>query len=136
MKLVIDANIVISAALNFEGTTRELIFFEDIELFAPDFLLSELEKHRLSLIEKSKVSERDFDLTVSIILSKIKLISYSEFNSFLEKAKEIFQDLNDEEYFALSLSLNIPIWSDDKDLKEQNVVKVISTKELIEILGI
>ena len=136
MKLVIDANIVISAALNFEGTTRELIFFEDIELFAPDFLLSELEKHRLSLIEKSKVSERDFDLTVSIILSKIKLISYSEFNSFLEKAREICLDLNDEEYFALSLSLNIPIWSDDKDLKKQNVVKVISTKELIEILGI
>ena len=135
MKLVIDANIVISAALNIEGKTREIIFLENIELLAPDFLLSELNEHKLELIEKSVVSEEELNLAIYTILSKVRLIYYSEFNSFLEKAKKICPDPDDEEYFALSLSLDIPIWSNDKDLKEQNVVKVISTKELIEMLG-
>jgi len=33
-------------------------------------------------------------------------------------------------YFALALKMKCPIWSNDKRLKEQKTIKIISTDEL------
>lgn len=42
MKLVIDANIVISALISFGGNTRKLIFLTNFSLVAPRYLLKEV----------------------------------------------------------------------------------------------
>ncbi|MGC9200887.1 MAG: PIN domain-containing protein [Candidatus Aenigmatarchaeota archaeon] len=44
-------------------------------------------------------------------------------------------DVNDIQYFSLALKMNVPIWSNDKKLKQQSKVKVFSTKDLIEFLS-
>ena len=44
----------------------------------------------------------------------------------------ISPDADDTAYIALALHLNCPIWSNDKKLKKQDKVKVITTKELLE----
>lgn len=133
MKLIIDTNIVISAFISPEGKTRNLLLLGGLDLFAPEFILKELKKHKEEIREKSKLSEEEFNIAIALIFSKIKLIPFEELRSFLEKAKEICPNPNDKEYFALALSKNIPIWSDDRALKEkQDVVKVYSATELIE----
>ena len=133
MELVIDANIVISALISKEGKTRELIFLKEFTLFAPEFLFEEIKKYKKLIIEKSKLDEESIDLALSLIFSKIKLIPLSEFEESLTKAKDICPDPNDEEYFALALSKNIPIWSNDKKLKEQDKIKICNTSELLEM---
>ena len=45
MKLVIDANRVIAALIK-QSTTRELLLDMAFEFIAPDFLKTELERHR------------------------------------------------------------------------------------------
>lgn len=50
------------------------------------------------------------------------------------KACKISPDLDDAVYFALAIKLNCPIWSNDKRLKQQNIVKVYSTHELARLL--
>ncbi len=56
--------------------------------------------------------------------------AYFEFRNYLIKIKKFCPDPGDEEYFALYLSKNIPIWSNDKNLKKQNIIEVTSTKKL------
>jgi len=71
---------------------------------------------------------------MGIIEKRIKLIPNEEIEQFIDEAMNICPDENDIQYFALALKLNIPIWSNDKKLKEQNKVKVYSTEELKELL--
>jgi len=134
MELIIDANVVISALISFDGKSRDLIFLKNFSLFAPEYLMEEIEKHKELIIEKSNLDVESFELAKSLIFSKINLIPFSEFKSFLNKAKKICPDPNDEEYFALALLKNIPIWSDDKALKKQSEIEIFSTTELINLL--
>lgn len=51
---------------------------------------------------------------------------------FLKEALEFSPDKDDSPFLALCLGKGIPLWSNDKPLKEkQSVVKVLSTSELL-----
>jgi len=69
---------------------------------------------------------------------KLTLVSL-EFilEEFKEHKSEIMEKsgLDENEYLALELKLNCPIWSEDKRLKKQTLVKIINTIELIRELG-
>jgi len=65
--------------------------------------------------------------------SNINIISKNYFSSFLQKAEIISPDPDDCAYFALALKLKCGIWSNDKDLKNQNIVNIYSTKDLLNI---
>lgn len=137
MDLIIDAkNIVMSALISMNGKTRDLIFLSNLSLFAPEYLMEEIEKHKTEIIKKSDLDGESFEIAKSLILSKIKLIPFSEFESSINKAKAVCPDPNDTEYFALALSKNIPIWSDDKALKQQSGIKIYSTSELLKEFNI
>ncbi|MBN2517441.1 MAG: hypothetical protein JXB14_01210 [Candidatus Altiarchaeota archaeon] len=66
-------------------------------------------------------------------VAEIMVIATPELDLFMEKARNLSPDPNDSEYFALALKLGCPIWSNDKALKKQDVVRVYSTKELSEL---
>ncbi len=134
MELVIDANIVISALISMSGKTRDLIFLGNFSFFSPEYLMGEIEKYRGEVIKKSELDEDSFKFAAALLFSKIKLIPFSEFEKFIPEAKEVCPDPNDVEYIALALSKNISIWSDDKALKKQSEVKILSTTELIHSL--
>jgi len=86
------------------------------------------------MLKKSKLSEIDLELVLSIISSKIKFIPFTEFKQFIDKAKKTSPDPNDIEYFALAFKLELPIWSNDKELTKQSQVKIYSTQELLKKL--
>ncbi|MBU0532607.1 PIN domain-containing protein [Candidatus Micrarchaeota archaeon] len=129
MDLVVDAN-VIFAALVKDGFTIELLLEPELHLFAPEFLFTEISKYKKDLIKKTSRSEEEFDEIFEILRQRITIIPKEEFESFLKEAHSICPDENDAVYFALALKLNISIWSNDKKLKEQNIIKIYSTKDL------
>ena len=130
MELVIDANIVMSALISLEGKTCDLLFSDEIKLFAPEFLFKEFTKHKQEILSKSGLQEENLDLALSIISTRINFIPFPEFEKFISKAKKTCPDPNDTEYFALAIKLGCPIWSNDKELKKQDFIKIISTPEL------
>lgn len=130
MDLVVDAN-AIFAALIKDGPTIDLLLEPEFHLFAPEFLFTEILKYKREIIKKTNRSQEEFDEIFEILRWKITIIPKEEFESFLEKAHSICPDENDAVYFALALRLNISIWSNDKKLKEQDTVKVYSTKDLL-----
>ncbi|MBI5797594.1 hypothetical protein HZA98_01680 [Candidatus Woesearchaeota archaeon] len=83
MDLVIDANIVISTIIALQGKTRELLFHEDIHLFAPEFLLEEFAKHRKEILQKSKLQDEDLQLALSLISTRINFIPFSDIEKYV-----------------------------------------------------
>lgn len=134
MQLVIDANPVISILVS-PGKPIELLFLEELELFAPSLLFDEIERNKEEIIEKSELSQKEIEELINIIKQRIKVIPEEEFIKFREKAEEICPDKKDITYFALALYLNCFLWSNEKKLKEQNFIKVYATHELIPLFG-
>lgn len=131
MDLVVDANILFAALIK-EGTTDELLFADHLHLYAPEFIFIEFEKHKEEILQKTKRTTEEFEQLIEILKRRIKLIPLDEFTTFIEKAEQISPDPNDVIYFALALKLHAPIWSNDKELKKQEVVKIYNTAEIIE----
>ena len=129
--MVIDANIIFAALIK-EGLTAELIISDELQLFAPEFLLEEISKYQDQIFEKTHRSKEEFEIFVQILNEYITFIPQKNINPFLEKANLFSPDPKDSVYLALALALKSAVWSNDKKLKEEQVqVKVLSTEDLI-----
>lgn len=134
MELVVDTNILVSSLVK-PAKSRELICLPKLILFAPEHIISESLQHKEEIIDKSGITEFEFTELIAILLSKINIVLEGEFNFFIKQALKLVTHPEDAPFIALSLSKNIPLWSDDKALKQQSLVKVFSTGELIRLLS-
>lgn len=134
MQVIVDAN-VLFAALIKKSHTRHLLLNSSWNFYVPEFILSEVYKHLPTLESKTGLSSDELNELVSKLLlaAKIKVIPLVEFKDCLEKARQVSPDPSDAHYFALALKINCVIWSNEKRLKNQSVVRVLNTSELIEM---
>ena len=135
MLVIVDANEVFS--LLIKGTTKSeaILFSNTIELIAPEFLLDEFSKNKEEILTKSHRSRDEFFRLLSIFERRIELVPKEEFKNFIPRVLELFPEhTKDFPYLALALKFNCPLWSEEKLLKRQSVVKILNTKELFELL--
>lgn len=135
MQLVVDTNIAI-AALVKNAVTRQLIFDNRLELFAPEHMIEELEGHKDEIAEKAKIEKMELSKLTASLLLNIRLVPSAHFSGYLKEALKISPDKEDSPFFALALSKNIPIWSNERNLRvRQKFIKVYTTSELFRLLG-
>ncbi|MEK6938781.1 MAG: PIN domain-containing protein [Nanoarchaeota archaeon] len=132
MKIVIDANIVVSLLIS-PGKPLDLFFNEELELFAPKLLFIEIEQNKEEIIRKSRCDEEEIETLLRLIRQRINVVPEEEFVSLINLAVKNCPDPKDIVYFSLSLYLKCPLWSNEKKLKEQNEVTVYATHELIKM---
>ena len=132
MMIVLDNNSLFSI-MNPKSTSAYLFSSIRAEFIAPEFIKSEFAKYKELCLQKSKLSEQEFDMRQTEVEESIKFINFSEYADFLERAICLISDPNDVDFLALALAKNASIWSNDPHLKEQSLVKVYSTKELLEM---
>ncbi len=129
MKFVSDANILFSLAKPLTAASQ-LVSMHNLKLFAPSFAFGELAKYRKVIELKTGLSFKE----VSSSLKKyVSFINEKEFFDLFNKFK-VFIDPKDVPYLALALSMRIPIWSNDPHIKQQSIVEVFTTEDLIEAL--
>ncbi|MBI5391825.1 putative toxin-antitoxin system toxin component, PIN family [Candidatus Woesearchaeota archaeon] len=133
LSLVIDANILFAALIK-ESVTAEIIFSSSVNLFAPEFLFEEFERHRGEILKKTKRKGEQFEEIVKALKEVVTTVSAQECEEKLPKAREISPDPDDALYLALALKKQCFLWSNDEALKDQVEVKVLSTKEIIKII--
>jgi predicted nucleic acid-binding protein len=135
MELIVDANVLLSALIK-KGITREIILTGKLQLYAPEFLMGEIEKHIEIIHRKSDISKDDLESFIKglFTIGDIRVFATPEVDSFMSKAKKICPDPDDKDYFALALKLECPIWSNDKELKKQDSIKVYTTEEILELI--
>ncbi len=132
MQLVIDANVVISILIR-PGKPLELLFRSEIEVFAPSLLFEEVLRNMPEITKKSTLSEDDLQILLNGLRTMIKVVPEEDFLHQRENAVKICPDPKDVTYFALALHLKCGIWSNEKKLKEQEKVPVLSTHELMKL---
>ena len=134
MDLVIDNNILFS--LMNPGSAASYLFFSlKAEFSTTEYAKSELEKYKADCMFKSGLSEHEFEMRMSEVESSINFFKSSEYESLLiEAIKSLPDDPKDSPYLALALSIKASIWSNDTHLKQQPLVEVYTTAELIDKL--
>lgn len=131
-----DANRVISALLS-KGTVFEVFLLNKslnkIEFISPEYLFSEVGRNIGEIVRRSKLSSGELSDVFKIIKEQIGLIPFEGFNKFADKAKEVSPHDKDLQYFALALSRNCGIWSDES-FRQQTKVEIFSTGRLLRFL--
>ncbi len=130
MDLVLDANILFAALIK-DSYTSELLFNENLNLYAPDFIISEFWKYEDLILRKTCRTKEEFVGIMHSLKEVITTIPAEEITKFMVEARSISPDDKDSFYFALSLKLMCGIWSNDKRLKAQETVKVYSTADVV-----
>ena len=132
MLLVVDANIIFSSMIK-DGTTAGLLVSENLKLITPEFVLSELWKHKDEILAMTHRSHEDFVKFLLIVETKVEVIPNSKIIPFLERARTILPThQKDAPYLALAIRYDCPIWSGDKKLKRQNEVEVIDYRQSLD----
>jgi len=132
MDLVIDANVLFSALIK-DSFTYNLLFSDAFHIFTPEYIFTELEKHKEKILKKTERTTEEFFRLVETLKRRIVIVPLEELVPYIEEAEKLTPDPDDMAYFALALKLNCAIWSNDKKLKEQDKIKVYNTHELNKI---
>ncbi len=132
MDLVIDANILFAALIK-NGETARLLLHDGLHLFAPEFLLEELEKYNGTILAKTYRTQVRFDEVLTIFKNRITFIPMEDINKVLPEAESFAPDINDSPYLGASLLTGAGLWTNDSKLAGQNRVRVYSTKDLISL---
>lgn len=133
MRLVVDANILFSF-FNRKSAARDLILSGKLKPYSPGFILTEIEEHNKEILAKFSLTKAQYSIALNIAREFIVFVPLSDFEDKISEVLEASPDPKDVQYMALALKHGIPLWSNDKRLKEQAMVKVFSTKELIRFL--
>ena len=137
MKILVDVNIVLSALIR-DSSTRKLILETRHELYFPEPSLHKLRKYQDYVIGKAGLNEKDYTGLLAILFKHIKVIPTEEIMKNWEKAKGIMEHIDQEDvvFIAAALSLdNTSIWSEDKDFERQTKVKVLKTRDIVNLFS-
>ena len=129
MDLVVDANIIFATLIK-DSFSYDTIFSGKFHLFTPEYIFTELEKHKEELLNKTERTTEEFFRLIEILKRRIIIVPLEKLVPYIKEAEKITPDPDDLTYFALALKLNCAIWSNDKKLKEQDKIKVYNTHEL------
>ncbi|MBU0757542.1 MAG: hypothetical protein KKF44_05730 [Nanoarchaeota archaeon] len=131
MELVVDTNILFSYFWK-NSFTRKVITNQNLILFAPEFTLVEISKYKKEIMQKLKITKDEFNTAKLDIALSVDFIPVKKYSKKLPDAIKFSPDPNDIDFFALCLKFNLPLWSNDKILKNQSTVPVFSTEDLFD----
>jgi len=132
MKLVLDNNPLFSI-MNPKSISAYLFASIRAKFIAPEFIKSELNKYKEECLFKSKLSEQEFEIRQKEVEESIDFFKSSEYENFLERSADLISDPNDIDFLALALSTNAAIWSNDPHLRQQSLVRVFTTLDLVKL---
>jgi len=115
--LVIDANILIRAAIGSRVQGLLTRYGARVEFFAPDFAFAEARKHLPAILEKRgvpRVPALAVLDSLGMLIQTVERDTYAEFES-IARQRIGRRDENDWPVLATALALRCPIWTEDTD---------------------
>ena len=85
MDLVVDANVLFSALIK-DSFAYTILFSGSFHLFTPEYIFTELEKHKDEILEKTERTQEEFFRLLEILKRRIAIISLEELVPYVEEA--------------------------------------------------
>ena len=129
MKLVVDANVFISALMG--GKAAELLFNPNFELLTTERTTWEVKKYLPQLAAYTEKSPADLLLLFELI--PVRACQSKEYETSLSTAQDLIGDRDpfDVDILALTLETGAPLWSNDADFEEIEKITLFKTKDII-----
>jgi predicted nucleic acid-binding protein len=121
MRLAVDTNRII-AALVKDSASRKILLSDKFDFLTIEITKQEIEEHRQELLDKTRLTDEQLNLALSLLFSRIFVVSDIVVESKMDQAKKIMDalDPDDTPFVALALAVeNDGIWSDDKHLNSK-----------------
>lgn len=133
MRLIIDANVVISA-LAKDGAVRAALRTATDDVFTPWYIHVEIDEHRTEIRQKSGLSSEAFDGLLDELWDHIDVIPQEAMIPHLQEAAREMRahDPDDTLYVAAALAVDGTVVSNDQAFEEQRVVPHMWTSEFVE----
>lgn len=132
-RIILDVNIVLSAIIK-DSFTREFITKSEHEFWFPEQALDRIKKYKDLIIKKSGLNPKELDSLFEMFFEQVNIAPRGKTDINLAKAKEVMEHIDKEDVLFIACALSISdsvIWSNDKHLKKQKLVRVYTTKELL-----
>lgn len=135
MRLVVDANVLISALIR-DGKSREIILSDVFELVCPEYLGDEIYRHREYIARKSGLTPDEVSLLFNLLLRRIKSVPEISYKDEWEQDGTIIKsDPDDVPYVACFLALKCDgIWTNDTHFSEGRGLIVYKTDALLRMM--
>ncbi len=141
MKLVADSNVLFT--FFWKNSAFREIVAQDVRLVSPQFALDEIDGHKEEIMNKTGINRKEFEEMLKELLQKVSFAHLDEYARFVNPALDAIQDRpqsekdalgEDVDFLALAMKHDCLLWSNDRLLKKQTKVGVVSTKELIALI--
>lgn len=142
MKVVVDSNIVFSAMLNPESSIGDIILNsqDTFSFYACEYLREEIMGHKDKIIKLTGYNEREYSEVLLLVYKQVDFFSESTIPfEFWQKAADLVRDIDmdDITFVALSLFLDIKLWTGDKlligGLSKKGFKNIITTQEMLQL---
>ena len=133
MRIILDVNVILSALIR-DSTTRKIILDSEFDFHFPEPSLHKIRKYKNHILEKSGLSEEEYNELMATLFKYIKLVPTEEIEKNWDKAKKIMEHIDKEDVVFIATALSLPdsvIWSDDGHFEKQDKVKVLKTEDMI-----
>lgn len=135
MKIIVDANVVISAAI-VDGKTREILLLADATFLAPPELEDEVRSYATLIGDKSGLSLAAVTDILDSLFAAIGTVPHSIPSTAIRKARTAIGDIDPDDvpYLATVIAVErAVVWSDDAVFADQKYVQWYTTQEIIEM---
>lgn len=131
--IILDSNILFSALIK-DSITRKIILNYNGFFYMPSFVFDEINKHKKEIFQKSGLKQEEFGILMEVLLAKIRVIPKYKLLPFKNKSASIARNIDPNDAVFIASVLAYPgsiLWSDDKNLKKIEGIRVLNTKEII-----
>jgi len=132
MKLVVDANIFISALIG--GKAADLLFNPNFDLLTTERTTWEVKKYFPQLAEYTE--DTSAHLLYLFELIPVRACQSKEYEKSLSTARIIIgaRDPCDVDILALTLETGVPLWSNDSDFEKIDDITLFKTEDVLELV--
>lgn len=139
MRLVVDANIIVSTLLKSDGAVADVLLRpgSGVEFFAPEFIRVETSLHREKFARLTGASVEVVAEVEEVLLAGLNIVQAASIDTaHWERAGQLVAgiDPKDDHYVALALHLKCPLWTGDKKLlkglQSKGFMQVLTTEQV------
>ena len=137
-RVVVDASVLVACAISDGKARSTLLSASSVDFFAPAFVLDEFKRHIPKIIVLSGVAPPILSALAEDLFARVRTVSREGYANALPKARKLVEMAHangGEDYVALAIAIDAPIWTYDKDFRRIKTTRLISREDIEQIGG-
>ncbi len=131
-----DASVLVAGLMSDGEVRHALLSSAPLRFVAPDFVLEETISHSPKIARRAGLPIEVISAVLSALMRDVEQYSRPSYASKMEAARKAVEAVGaegDEDYVALALFLEAPIWTLDRDFSRVSGIEVLSTHDIREL---